>query len=106
MPALNFVTACANIRMFIFNIKQKSRFEVKGMTDNIIPVNTNAVIAGCIVMEALKILNNQIDRCKFVNTALDLVTVDIDKPSHMCIVCRDDPDANVSGDKEKLQPNG
>jgi hypothetical protein len=24
-PALDFVTACANIRMFIFNIPQKSR---------------------------------------------------------------------------------
>merc|ERR1719277_834495 len=65
---LLFVTACANIRMFIFNIKQKSRFEVKSMAGNIIPAiaTTNAVIAGCIVMEALKILNDQMDLCKTV----------------------------------------
>merc|ERR1712013_950091 len=37
LPALNFVTACANIRMQIFNIPNKSRFEVKSMAGNIIP---------------------------------------------------------------------
>ena len=64
LPALNFVTACANIRMHIFNIVCKSRFEVKSMAGNIIPAiaTTNAVIAGCIVMEAIKILAGQEDR--------------------------------------------
>merc|ERR1711936_1055007 len=68
LPALNFVTACANIRMFIFNIKQRSRFEVKSMAGNIIPAiaTTNAVIAGCIVMEALKVLNDQASRMQNV----------------------------------------
>merc|ERR1712242_453229 len=68
LPALNFVTACANIRMYIFNIQQKSRFEVKSMAGNIIPAiaTTNAVIAGCIVMEAIKILNCQFDKCRTV----------------------------------------
>ena len=66
LPALNFVTACANIRMHIFNISTKSRFEVKSMAGNIIPAiaTTNAVIAGCIVMEALKILHGKEDKCK------------------------------------------
>lgn len=104
LPALNFVTACANIRMFIFNIKQKSRFEVKSMAGNIIPAiaTTNAVIAGCIVMEALKILSNQMDRCKTVYLRTQpnargkiLVTERLEPPNPKCIVCRDDPEANV-----------
>merc|ERR1712243_475092 len=104
LPALNFVTACANIRMHIFNIKQKSRFEVKSMAGNIIPAiaTTNAVIAGCIVMEALKILSDQIDNCKTVYLRTQpnargkiLVTERLEPPNPKCIVCRDDPEANV-----------
>ena len=57
--AMDFVVACSNIRSFIYNIPQKTRFDVKSMAGNIIPAiaTTNAVIAGGIVMEALKIIN-------------------------------------------------
>ena len=57
--AMDFVAACANIRAFVYNIPQKTRFDIKSMAGNIIPAiaTTNAVIAGQIVMEALKILN-------------------------------------------------
>jgi len=104
LPALNFVTACANIRMYIFNIKQKSRFEVKSMAGNIIPAiaTTNAVIAGCIVMEAFKILSEQMEKCKTVYLRTQpnargkiLVTEALEPPNPKCLVCKDDPEGNV-----------
>ena len=53
-------------RAFVYNIPQKTRFDIKSMAGNIIPAiaTTNAVIAGGIVMEALKILNGQEDKCR------------------------------------------
>merc|ERR1719483_766597 len=103
-PALNFVTACANVRMHIFNIKQKSRFEVKSMAGNIIPAiaTTNAVIAGCIVMEALKILQGKEDKCKTVYLRRQpnprkkiLVTEALEPPNPKCYVCAEKPEVNV-----------
>ena len=104
LPALNFVTACANIRMQIFNIPNKSRFEVKSMAGNIIPAiaTTNAVIAGCIVMEALKILNKQEDKCKTVYLRRQpnprkkiLVTEALESPNPKCYVCAEKPEVHV-----------
>ncbi len=71
--AMDFVAACANIRAYVFNIPQKTRFDIKSMAGNIIPAiaTTNAVIAGGIVMEALKILNGQADKCKTVSLNAD-----------------------------------
>lgn len=56
--SLDFVTACANVRMKCFNIPMKTQFEVKSMAGNIIPAiaTTNAVISGLIVLQAMKIL--------------------------------------------------
>ena len=103
LPALNFVTACANIRMQIFNIPNKSRFEVKSMAGNILPAiaTTNAVIAGCIVMEALKILNKQEDKCKTVYLRRQpnprkkiLVTEALEPPNPKCYVCAEKPEVH------------
>lgn len=68
--AMDFVAACAIIRCAVFGIPQKTRFDIKSMAGNIIPAiaTTNAVIAGCIVMEAIKIVNGQEDKCKTVIT--------------------------------------
>lgn len=104
LPALNFVTACANIRMHIFNINCKSRFEVKSMAGNIIPAiaTTNAVIAGCIVMEAIKILAGQEDKCKTVYLRRQpnprkkiLVTEALEPPNPKCYVCAAKPEVHI-----------
>ena len=105
IESLNFVTACANIRMHILSIKQ-SMFEVKSKAGNIIPAiaTTNAVIAGCIVMEAIKILNGQEDICKTVYLRSQpnprkkiLVT---EAPNPKCYVCAEKPEVNVRLNKE------
>jgi len=104
LPALNFVTACANIRMHIFNINCKSRFEVKSMAGNIIPAiaTTNAVIAGCIVMEAIKILAGEEDKCKTVYLRRQpnprkkiLVTEALEPPNPKCYVCASKPEVHI-----------
>merc|ERR1711915_237402 len=88
--------ACANIRMHIFNIKQESRFEVKSKAGNIIPAiaTTNAVIAGCIVMEENKCctvyLRTQPNPRKKI-----LVTEALEPPNPKCYVCAEKPEVNV-----------
>jgi ubiquitin-like 1-activating enzyme E1 B len=65
---LDFVTSAANIRSFIFDINRQTRFQVKAMAGNIIPAiaTTNAIIAGLVVMEALKVLEGRSKDCKTV----------------------------------------
>ncbi|KAI9300646.1 hypothetical protein BJ944DRAFT_272708 [Cunninghamella echinulata] len=60
--ALQFVTSAANLRARIFNIQEKSLFEVKSMAGNIIPAiaTTNAIIAGVVVMKAFDVLRGSI----------------------------------------------
>ena len=67
-PAMDFVAACANIRSYIFSIQTKSRFDIKSMAGNIIPAiaTTNAVIAGQIVLEAIKLLMDDMCMCRTV----------------------------------------
>uniref|UniRef100_F1LS72 SUMO-activating enzyme subunit 2 n=1 Tax=Rattus norvegicus TaxID=10116 RepID=F1LS72_RAT len=67
-PAMDFVTSAANLRMHIFSMNMKSRFDIKSMAGNIIPAiaTTNAVIAGLIVLEGLKILSGKIDQCRTI----------------------------------------
>lgn len=102
--AMNFVTSVANIRAHIFGIPLKSSFEIKSMAGNIIPAiaTTNAIIAGVIVMETLKILAGKLDKCKqvYLNRVPNdrkrlLVPCALDPPRPKCYVCSSKPECTV-----------
>lgn len=88
--AMDFVTATANLRAHIFNIPQKSRFQVKckclhayhakwnhayalslyaAMAGNIIPAiaTTNAIIAGIAVMKSFAVFRGESNTTKRVS---------------------------------------
>ncbi|XP_042352344.1 SUMO-activating enzyme subunit 2 isoform X1 [Plectropomus leopardus] len=103
-PAMDFVTAAANLRMHIFSMNTKSRFDVKSMAGNIIPAiaTTNAVIAGLIVLEGLKILSGELESCRtiYLNKCPNLrkkllVPCVLDPPSANCYVCASKPEVTV-----------
>ena len=66
--AVEFVTAAANIRAKSFGIPLHSLFEAKGIAGNIVHAvaTTNAIIAGLIVIEAIKVLQNDIKSYRYV----------------------------------------
>ncbi|KAL2093674.1 hypothetical protein ACEWY4_010986 [Coilia grayii] len=103
-PAMDFVTAAANLRMHVFSMNMKSRFDVKSMAGNIIPAiaTTNAIIAGLIVLEGLKILSGEMDKCRtiFLNKQPNprkklLVPCALDPPNSSCYVCASRPEVTV-----------
>lgn len=55
---MRFVTAASNIRSHCYGIAPQSLFQAKGMAGNIIHAiaTTNAIVAGLIVVQAMKIL--------------------------------------------------
>ncbi|XP_072926575.1 SUMO-activating enzyme subunit 2 isoform X1 [Hemitrygon akajei] len=110
-PAMNFVTAAANLRMHIFSISMKSKFDVKSMAGNIIPAiaTTNAVIAGLIVLEGLKILSGNLEQCRtiFLNKQPNprkklLVPCTLDPPNPSCYVCSVKPEVTVKLNTQKV----
>lgn len=109
--AMDFVTSTANIRAHIFGIAVKSRFDIKSMAGNIIPAiaTTNAIIAALIVMEGIKVLHGDIDKCKqiYLNRQANprkklLVPCALDKPNPKCYVCSSKPEVTVVLNTEKF----
>lgn len=97
--AVEFVTAAANLRAHSFGIPMQSLFEAKGMAGNIIHAiaTTNAIIAGLIVLEALKILSNKTKECRMTYCVEHpsgknlLMPVEMAEPNPRCYVCSETP---------------
>ncbi|KAK4742293.1 hypothetical protein SAY87_000294 [Trapa incisa] len=97
--AVEFVTAAANIRASSFGIPLHSLFEAKGMAGNIVHAvaTTNAVIAGLIVIEAIKVLQNETENYRmtycleYPNRNMLLMPVEPYEPNKSCYVCSKTP---------------
>lgn len=97
--AVEFVTAAANLRAHSFGIPTQSLFEAKGMAGNIIHAiaTTNAIIAGLIVLEALKVLSNKTKDCRMTYCVEHpsgknlLMPVEMAEPNPRCYVCSETP---------------
>jgi len=77
------------------------------MAGNIIPAiaTTNAIVAGCIVVEALKVLSGNVDACKtvYLNRKPNfrghlLAGAPLEKPNPKCYVCSAKPEVMVKLD--------
>ncbi|XP_018322684.1 SUMO-activating enzyme subunit 2 isoform X3 [Agrilus planipennis] len=103
--AMDFVTACANIRAHIFSIPQKSRFDIKSIAGNIIPAiaTANSIIAGIVVLYAFRVLAEEYDQCKAIylrqktSGFKGILVPDnhLVKANPKCYVCSEQPSVNV-----------
>ena len=93
MDTLDFVAATANLRSLVFGIEPKSKFEVKQMAGNIIPAiaTTNAMTAGLCVMQAFKVMREDLRKAKMVfleRSGARVINSDsLKPPSPNCTVC-------------------
>ncbi|KAF7810853.1 SUMO-activating enzyme subunit 2 [Senna tora] len=97
--AVEFVTAAANIRAASFGIPLHSLFEAKGIAGNIVHAvaTTNAIIAGLIVIEAIKVLKSDIKSYRMTyclehpSRKMLLMPVEPFEPNKSCYVCSETP---------------
>jgi len=105
---MNFVVSSSNIRSAIFNIPFKSHFDIKSMAGNIVPAiaTANAMVAGQIVIHALRILSGKYEQCQTVflrkmpNHKGGFLVKDrrLEKPNPKCMVCSTDGEIVLSTD--------
>lgn len=97
--AVELVTAAANIRASSFGIPLHSLFEAKGIAGNIVHAvaTTNAIVAGLLVVEAIKVLRGDYDNCRMTyclehpSRKLLLMPVEPFEPNKSCYVCSKKP---------------
>ncbi|XP_062187030.1 SUMO-activating enzyme subunit 2-like isoform X2 [Phragmites australis] len=97
--AVEFVTAAANIRASSFGIPLHSLFEAKGVAGNIVHAvaTTNAIIAGLIVIEAIKVLKGDYQNYRMTyclehpSRNMLLMPVEPFEPNKSCYVCSETP---------------
>lgn len=103
LDAMNFVTSASNLRCHIFSIGLKSQFETKSLAGNIIPAiaTTNAIVAGLIVIQALKVFDKKSDDCKTAyvrdkpSSNKVIVGTQLVRPNEKCYVCASKPEITV-----------
>ncbi|CAH2257408.1 SUMO-activating enzyme subunit 2 [Pararge aegeria] len=110
--AMDFVTACANIRAHIFNIPLKSRFEIKSMAGNIIPAiaTANAIVAGLAVLRAQNLLKGETRACTSVylrpkvnhRGQLFVPEKTLTAPNPKCYVCASKPEVALACNLKQL----
>ena len=108
--AMMFVAAAANIRAAIFNIEQKTQWKIKEMAGNIIPAiaTSNAIIAGLIVLQAVRVLRAQLDKCKDVSLRKESVSNKLICPNvpeernGNCVVCMEKPTVTLRCNTKKV----
>ena len=90
---LDFVASTANLRAIIFGIEPKSEFDIKQMAGNIIPAiaTTNAMVAGLCVLQAFKVLRQDLKKARNVflerSTARVINSEALRPPNPDCSVC-------------------
>lgn len=110
--AVEFVTAAANIRAASFGISLHSLFEAKGIAGNIVHAvaTTNAIIAGLIVIEAIKVLLKDTDKYRMtyclehITKKMLLMPVEPYEPNKSCYVCSETPlSLEINTSRSKLR---
>ncbi|MCJ1303094.1 E1 ubiquitin-activating protein uba2 [Hypocenomyce scalaris] len=93
VDTLDFVAASANLRSLVFGIETRSKFDIKQMAGNIIPAiaTTNAMTAGLCVLQAFKVMRQDLGKAKMVfleRSAARVINTDTLKPPNPnCSVC-------------------